>query len=114
MTEKVVTLEDHRDDPYAVAHLYFYLQDYKKKLRLQFLQDIEKMKTEGADTDALVARLRKHERSVRTMRFAFDEVAGNDKPNFNSLVEDCDRYGINEFKQRLLYVREIDKRHGRS
>lgn len=109
MSDKVVNLEAYKYElemeGYEVAYLYFYMQDYKKKLRLQFLQDIEKMKTEGADPEELVSRLIRHERSVKTMRFAFDEVAGNEKLSFSTLVELCDEYGLNEFKERLLHVR---------
>jgi hypothetical protein len=113
MNDKVVNLEAHKhelemqsyEDAMRVADLYFYLQRYKKELRVQFLQDIEKMKTEGADLEGLVSRLIRHERAVKTMRFAFDEVAGNEKPSFSTLVELCDEYGLNEFKERLLFVR---------
>ena len=72
MTDNIVNLEDHKPKGYGlkgdgVADLWFYLQRYKKELRTQFLQDIDKMKAEGADTDTLLARLIRHERSVKAM-----------------------------------------------
>ena len=84
------------------ANLFFYQQRYKKKLRLQFLQDIEKMKTEGASVEDLLSHLRRHERTVRTLRSAYDEVAGNIKPSFRTILKLCDEYGLSEFKERLL------------
>jgi len=111
MTENIVNLEDHKPKGYGlkgdgVADLWFYLQRYKKELRTQFLQDIDKMKAEGADTDTLLARLIRHERSVKAMRYAFDEVAENPNPTFDRLVWLCDEYGLSEFKERWLFVRD--------
>jgi hypothetical protein len=97
-----VNLEAYRHDPYEdamrVADLYFWMQRYKKKLRLQFLEDIARMKTEGADTEELMSRLIRHERARKVMRDAFDEVADNPRsrlnPSYNTLVELCDEYGL--------------------
>jgi hypothetical protein len=94
---------------YEVAYLYFDMQHYKKELRLQFLEDIARMKAEGADTEALMSRLIRHERARKVMRDAFDEVADNPRPrlnpSYNTLLELCDEYGITEFKEGLSHVR---------
>jgi hypothetical protein len=119
---KVVNLMAHKyqreEDAMQVAYLYFYMQRYKRKLRLQFLEDIARMKAEGADTEELMSRLIRHERARKVMRDAFDEVADNPRsrlnPSYNTLVELCDEYGINEFKERLLLVRPTDGLEPRS
>jgi hypothetical protein len=55
--DKVVNLRAHKyqpeEDAMQVAYLYFDMQHYKKKLRLQFLEDIARMKAEGADTEVV-------------------------------------------------------------
>src|SRR5262249_52223545 len=55
MNDKVVNLGAYKweREPYAYrcADLYFAMQHYKKKMRLQFLEDIARMKAEGADTE---------------------------------------------------------------
>jgi hypothetical protein len=120
--DKVVNLRAHKyqpeEDAMQVAYLYFDMQHYKKKLRLQFLEDIARMKAEGADTEELMSRLIRHERARKVMRDAFDEVADNPRsrlnPSYNTLVELCDEYGINEFKERLLLVRPTDGLEPRS
>ena len=96
---------DHKMEDGGAGDLYFYLQRYKKELRLQFLQDIHRMKEEGVDQDAMIERLVKHERSVKAMRYAFDLVAGNPNPTFSMLLGECDRHGLNEFRDRLLFTR---------
>ena len=104
MTDIVQKMEDG-----GAGDLYFYLQRYKKELRLQFLQDIARMKAENATEEELLARLIKQERSVKIMRFAFDQVAGNPNPDFSDLLQRCDEYGLNEFKDRVLFVRLQEK-----
>jgi hypothetical protein len=116
MTDKVVNLGAYKweREPYAYkcADLYFAMQHYKKKMRLQFLEDIARMKAEGADTEELLARVVKHDRARRVMRDAYDEIADNPRsrmnPSYDMLIEMCDEYGIPEFKELLLEVRPMN------
>jgi len=94
------------DDGDYTSDLYFWMQGYKRELRLQFLEDIKGMIKENASTDKLMVRLIKHERARRTMREGYDEVGNNvHKHDFDILMQMCDEYGIAEFKEQLLYVR---------
>jgi hypothetical protein len=119
MNDKVVNFGAHKhdlgEDAMRFADLYFWMQHYKEKLRLQFFQDIEKMKTEGADTEKLISRLIRHERARKVMRDAFNEVTDNPRfrLNYNTLLELCDEYGITEFKEGLLWFRtQVKPRSG--
>ena len=99
-----IPFEDHD----YTSELYFWMQGYKKELRLQFLEDIKRMMAEGASTDELMARLVKHERARRTMRDGYDEVGNNGcRPRWDLdiLSELCDEYGIGKFKEALLYTK---------
>ena len=113
--DKVVNLRAHKYQP---ADLYFDMQHYKKKLRLQLVEDIARMKAEGASPEELIARVTRHDRARRVMRDAFDEVADNPRsrmnPSYDILIELCDEYGIGEFKELLLHVRPTDGLEPRS
>jgi hypothetical protein len=93
------------EDSDYTSELYFWMQRYKKELRLQFLEDIKRMIAEGANTDELMARLVKHERARRTMREGYDQVGNNEpKWDLDTLSKLCDEYGIGKFKEALLYT----------
>jgi hypothetical protein len=100
------------EDAMRVAYLYFEMQHYKKELRLQLVEDIARMKAEGASPEELIARVTRHDRTRRVMRDAFDEVADNPRsrmnPSYDILIELCDEYGIGEFKELLLHVRPMN------
>ena len=94
------------------ADLWFHLQQLKKKMRLQFLKDIQRMTAEGATVKAMYDRLVLHERQRRTMRDLHNMATDNQMAarifTYLKLIEDCDELGIpREYKEHCLYVRPL-------
>ena len=94
------------------ADLWFHLQQLKRRMRLQFLKDIQRMTAEGATVKAMYDRLVLHERQRRTMRdlhnMATDNQAAAEIFTYLKLIEDCDELGIpQEYKEHCLYVRPL-------
>ena len=95
------------------ADLWFHLQQLKRRMRLQFLKDIQRMTAEGATVKAMYDRLVLHERQRRTMRDLHNMATDNQTAvaeifNYLQLIEDCDELGIpQEYKDHCLYVRPL-------
>ena len=95
------------------ADLWFHLQQLKRRMRLQFLKDIQRMTAEGATVKAMYDRLVLHERQRRTMRDLHNMATDNQTAvaeifNYLQLIEDCDELGIpQEYKEHCLYVRPL-------
>jgi hypothetical protein len=94
------------------ANLWFHLQEVKRKMRLQFLKDIQRMTAEGATVKAMYDRLVLHERQRRTMRdlhnMATDNQMAAEIFTYFKLIEDCDELRIpQEYKEHCLYVRPL-------
>jgi len=114
MTDKVEAHPEANgyDDGMRFADLWFHLQELKKKMRLQFLQDIKKMIADGASTEELLDRLLKHERARRTTRDLHNMATHNEAAaaifTYDYLIELCDEYGVPaEYKEHCLFVRPL-------
>ena len=68
--DNVVNFKRPREWADDCAALWFHLQELKKKMRRQFIEDFKTMISKNASTEELLDRLLKHERARRTTRDA--------------------------------------------
>ena len=108
--DNVVNFKRPREWADDCAALWFHLQELKKKMRRQFIEDFKTMISKNASTEELLDRLLKHERARRTTRDAHNVATENTaaEPTYWQLVRDLDDYGIPpEYKAHVLFCRPL-------
>src|SRR5262249_16432722 len=107
MNDKVEAIPE---EAMRFADLWFHLQELKKKMRRQFIEDFKTMISKNASTEELLDRLLKHERARRTTRDAHNVATENTaaEPTYWQLVRDLEDYGIPpEYKAHVLFCRPL-------